>query len=165
MTTDEQHEQHQQHGDQAQHAPQEDREDRLTEQVVESFRGASSERYRQVMQSLVRHAHAFVREVRLTEDEWQQAVSFLPRCGHITDDKRQELILLSDVLGLSMLTIAVNQPPEPEVTEATVVGPFFVEGAPRVSFGEDIARGATGEPCWFEGTVRGSDGAPVPNAR
>ena len=118
------------------------REEHVTRQVVESFAGAPSERYREVMQSLVRHAHAFVRDVRLTESEWEQAVAFLTRCGQITDDKRQELILLSDVLGLSMLTIAVNQPPDPMATEATVFGPFFVEGSPEIGYGGDIARGA-----------------------
>jgi protocatechuate 3,4-dioxygenase beta subunit len=141
------------------------REGRLSQQVVDSFADASSERYREVMQSLVRHAHAFVREVRLTEAEWAQGVSFLTRCGHVTDDRRQEVILLSDVLGLSMLTIAVNQPPDPRATEATVLGPFFVGGAPRIEYGGDIAQGASGEPCWVEGTVRGPDGRPVPNAR
>jgi len=141
------------------------REGRLTREVVDSFADAPSERYREVMQSLVRHAHAFVREVRLTEAEWEQAVSFLTRCGQLTDERRQEVILLSDVLGLSMLTIAVNQPPDPGATEATVLGPFFVDGAPRIEYGGDVARGAPGEPCWVEGTVRGQDGTPVPNAR
>ena len=87
------------------------------------------------MQSLVRHLHAFAREVRLTETEWQQGIDFLTRTGHITDDRRQEFILLSDVLGLSMLTVAINAPASAGATESTVVGPFFVA---------DVAGGAAG---------------------
>ena len=141
------------------------REEHVTRQVVDSFENAPSARYREVMQSLVRHAHAFVRDVRLTEAEWEQAVAFLTRCGHLTDERRQEFILLSDVLGLSMLTIAVNEPADPAATEATVLGPFFVEGAPEIGYGGDVASGASGQPCWVQGTVRSTDGTPVPTAR
>lgn len=144
---------------------QDQREQHVTDQVLASFAEAPSPRFRELMQGLVRHAHALVRDVRLSEEEWGQAVDFLTRCGHISDDKRQELILLSDVLGLSMLTIAVNQPPDPRATEATVFGPFFVEGAPEVPYGGDIAQGATGQPCWVSGTVRDTDGRPVAGAR
>ena len=77
------------------------------------------------------------------------------RCGHITDDRRQEFILLSDVLGVSMQTIAVNNEAHGNATEATVFGPFFVEGSPEIPIGGDIAGGAAGEPCWVEGTVTG----------
>jgi protocatechuate 3,4-dioxygenase beta subunit len=141
------------------------RESLVTEQVLASFRDATSPRLREVMSALVRHTHAFVREVRLTEREWQAGIDFLTRCGHITDDRRQEFILLSDVLGVSMLTIAVNQPPEPSATEATVFGPFFVEGSPHVPLGGDIAQGACGQPCWVEGTVRDLAGRPIGGAR
>jgi len=144
---------------------QAEREEHVTRQVLDSFENAASPRFREVVQSLVRHAHAFVRDVRLTEAEWETAIGFLTRCGRISDDKRQELILLSDVLGLSMLTIAVNQPADPAATEATVLGPFFVEAAPEVGYGGDIAHGASGQPCWVEGTVRSTDGTPVRNAR
>ena len=101
------------------------RERYVTEQVLASFQDAESPRVREVMEALVRHTHAFVREVRLTEREWDAGIDFLARCGHITDERRQEFILLSDVLGVSMLTIAVNQPPEPLATEATVVRPVL----------------------------------------
>jgi protocatechuate 3,4-dioxygenase beta subunit len=141
------------------------REDDLTTRVVASFAGSTSPRYRELMEALVRHAHAFVREVRLTEHEWDVGIDFLTRCGRITDERRQEFILLSDVLGLSMLTIAVNQPDEPTATESTVRGPFFVENAPEVALGGDISQGASGQPCWVTGFVRGSDGSPVPRAR
>jgi hydroxyquinol 1,2-dioxygenase len=141
------------------------REEYVTAQVVRSFQNAPSARLRTVLESLVRHLHAVVRETRLTEEEWEAAIAFLTRTGHITDDRRQEFILLSDVLGVSMLTIAVNQPAEPAATEATVFGPFFVEGAPEVAYGGDVAAGASGQPCWVDGTVRGLDGEPVPGAR
>jgi hydroxyquinol 1,2-dioxygenase len=140
-------------------------EQAVTDEVLASFAGAEDARFREVMASLVRHAHAFVRETRLTEDEWARGIEFLTRCGHVSDDRRQELILLSDVLGLSMLTIGVNHPATSDVTESTVFGPFFVAGSPEVGQGGDITGGAPGRPCWVEGTVRGVDGEPVPGAR
>jgi len=143
---------------------QQAREEELLERVVASFDDAPDPRLRQLMQSLTRHLHAFVREVRLTEAEWQQAVDFLTATGHATDERRQEFILLSDVLGVSMQTITVNHEVHRDATEATVVGPFFVEGSPEVALGGDIAAGAPGEPCWVEGTVTDADGRPVPNA-
>jgi hydroxyquinol 1,2-dioxygenase len=141
------------------------REESITAEVVESFAGAGDERFREVMRSLVRHAHAFVRETRITEAEWNAAIAFLRACGDITSDARQEFILLSDVLGISMLTIAVNHPARGEATESTVFGPFFVDEAPRIDAGGDIAHGAAGEPCWVEGVVSDIDGNPVPGAR
>jgi protocatechuate 3,4-dioxygenase beta subunit len=141
------------------------REEELLGKVVASFDGADDERLKAVMQSLTRHLHAFIRDVRLTEEEWNSAIEFLTATGHITDDKRQEFILLSDVLGASMQTITVNNAAYADATEATVFGPFFVQDAPRVELGGDIAGDAEGEPCWVEGTVTGTDGAPLPGAR
>jgi hydroxyquinol 1,2-dioxygenase len=146
-------------------AAQQAREQELVEQVVASFEGASDARLKELMQALTRHLHAFLREVRLTEEEWQHTVAFLAAAGHITDDKRQEFILLSDVLGASMQTITINNAAYANATEATVVGPFFVEGAPHIPLGGDIAAGAVGEPCWVEGTVTDTDGKPIPGAR
>jgi hydroxyquinol 1,2-dioxygenase len=146
-------------------ASQEERERELIEKVVASFAGASDPRLRLLMQSLARHLHAFLREVRLTEGEWQQAIGFLTDVGHMTDGQRQEFILLSDVLGASMQTISINNEAYANATEATVLGPFFVAGSPEIPLGGDTAAGADGEPCWVEGTVTGTDGAPVPGAR
>jgi hydroxyquinol 1,2-dioxygenase len=146
-------------------AAQTAREQSLVDRVVGSFADAPDPRFRQLMESLVRHAHAVVREVRLTEEEWNAAIAFLTDAGHLTDDRRQEFILLSDVLGISMQTITVNNVAVGAATEATVFGPFFVEGSPAVAPGGDIAHGAAGEPCWVEGTVRDTDGAPVAGAR
>jgi hydroxyquinol 1,2-dioxygenase len=137
----------------------------LTQAVLASFDGASSERFKAIAESLVRHLHAFATEVQLTEEEWLAGIDFLTRTGQITDDKRQEFILLSDVLGLSMLVIGMNNRRPPEATESTVFGPFFVEGAPGFANGEDIAAGAPGEPCLMEGLVLGVDGEPVAGAR
>lgn len=146
-------------------AEQAAREEALVHEVVASFDATPSPRLKQLVQALARHLHAFVRETRLTTAEWDAAIGFLTRCGHITDDRRQEFILLSDVLGLSMQTIAVNNEACGNATEATVFGPFFVEGSPEIPVGGDIAGGAAGEPCWVEGVVTDVVGAPVPGAR
>ncbi|KEI44961.1 dioxygenase [Saccharopolyspora rectivirgula] len=141
------------------------REQELVDRVVSSFDGCESPRLKQVMQSLVRHLHAFIRDVRLTEQEWDAAIRFLTEVGHVTDDKRQEFILLSDVLGASMQTITVNNPAVGKATESTVFGPFFVEGSPEIPLGGDITNGAPGIPCWVEGTVTDTRGNPVPGAK
>ncbi|MBW4041719.1 MAG: hydroxyquinol 1,2-dioxygenase [Acidobacteria bacterium] len=146
-------------------AEQQAREADLVETVVASFDHAPDERYREVMQSLVRHLHAFIRDVRLTEAEWQRAVEFLTAVGRITDDRRQEFVLLSDVLGASMQTVAVNNEASANATEATVFGPFFVRDAPLIEQGGDIAGDGAGEPCWVEGTVTDTTGRPVAGAR
>ncbi|MGV9714220.1 intradiol ring-cleavage dioxygenase [Gordonia sp. NPDC003424] len=140
-------------------------EERLIRNVLASFESCEDPRLRFLMQAIVRHLHAFIREVRLTEEEWNTAISFLTDVGHITDDRRQEFILLSDVLGASMQTINVNHEAYGNATEATVFGPFFVDDAPEIEQGGDIAGGATGQPCWVEGTVADTDGRPIPNAR
>lgn len=140
-------------------------EERLIRNVLTSFEDCQDARLKELMQKLVVHLHAFVRDVRLTEEEWNTAISFLTEVGHITDDKRQEFILLSDVLGLSMQTINVNNEAYGNATEATVFGPFFVDDAPLIDNGGDIAGGAPGQPCWVEGTVKDTEGNPVSGAR
>ncbi|MEV6764473.1 intradiol ring-cleavage dioxygenase [Streptomyces sp. NPDC051105] len=146
-------------------AEQQEREEQITRQVLASFGDCTDPRLREIMQSLVRHLHAFVREVRLTEGEWSKGIEFLTRTGHITDERRQEFILLSDVLGASMQTVAVNNEAYGDATEATVFGPFFVDNSPEIAQGGDLAFGAAGEPCWVEGTVTDSAGKPVAGAR
>ena len=146
-------------------AEQTEVEETLVRDVLASFDRCEDPRLKQVMESLVTHLHAFIRDVRLTEAEWETAIGFLTAAGHITDDKRQEFVLLSDVLGASMQTIAVNNQAYKGATEATVFGPFFTEDAPRIEIGGDIAGGAAGQPCWVEGRVVDTDGKPVPGAR
>lgn len=141
------------------------REATLVDTVVASFDGACDDRFKAVLQSLVRHLHAFIRDVRLTESEWEAAIAFLTDAGNITDGDRQEFILLSDVLGASMQVIGVNNEAVGNATEATVFGPFFVEGAPVIAAGDDMSFGAAGEPCWVSGRVTNTSGEPVPGAR
>lgn len=145
-------------------AGQQAREEELAELVTASFRDTEDPRLKHLVQALTRHLHAFLRDVRLTEEEWQRAIAFLTETGHRTDDRRQEFILLSDVLGASMQTIAINNEAYGHATEATVFGPFFVDGSPEIEAGGDIAGGAAGEPCWVEGTVTDTDGTPVAGA-
>ncbi len=142
-------------------AEQQAREADLVERVVASFAGTPDPRTRELVEALTRHLHAFLRETRLTEDEWRRAIGFLTDVGHLTDDRRQEFILLSDVLGVSMQTITINNEAYANATEATVFGPFFVEGSPDVGLGGDIGGGAPGEPCWVEGTVTDTSGSPA----
>lgn len=142
-----------------------DRESAVTAEVLASFATTPDARLRAIMTGLVRHLHAFAREIRLTEAEWAAAIEFLTRAGHITDARRQEFILLSDVLGLSMLTVAINAPAQPGVTESTVFGPFFVDDAPEIPLGGDIAQGASGTACHVSGRVRSVTGEPIAGAR
>jgi hydroxyquinol 1,2-dioxygenase len=136
----------------------------ITQAVIHSGAGTPDARLKEIMTSLVQHLHDFAREVKLTEAEWAHGIDFLTRCGHITDDKRQEFILLSDVLGLSMLTVALNNDKPAGCTEATVFGPFHVEDAPHYELGADISNGARGVPCLVRGSVKSIDGAPIPHA-
>jgi protocatechuate 3,4-dioxygenase beta subunit len=116
------------------------------------------------MTSLIRHVHAFVREVELTEEEWFEAIRFLTATGQKCDDKRQEWILLSDVLGVSMLVDAINHRRSGNATENTVLGPFYVHGAPEIENGGDMAAGWEGEPTHVSGRVLSTDGKPISGA-
>ncbi|OZI25981.1 hydroxyquinol 1,2-dioxygenase [Bordetella genomosp. 9] len=140
-------------------------EDTITQAVIASMSQCENDRLRAVMTSLVQHLHAFAREVKLTEQEWFHAIRFLTEVGHITDEHRQEFVLLSDTLGLSMLVTSQNNRKPPACTEATVLGPFFVPDAPEYALGDDIANGAAGMPCFVSGSVAGIDGEPVGGAQ
>src|SRR3954454_20479451 len=141
-------------------------EDNLTAEVVRRLGKAKDKRLREIMTSAVKHLHAFAREVDLTEEEWFEGIKFLTAVGQKCDDKRQEFILLSDVLGLSMMVVALNHKTSPGATEATVLGPFFAHGAKEYGYGADLREGATmkGEDVWVTGRVLSVDGKPVPNA-
>ena len=140
-------------------------DEELTQAVLASFGDSRSDRFEVVVRSLVSHLHAFASEVDLTEDEWFAGIDFLTRTGHITDDKRQEFILLSDVLGLSMLVVGRNHAKHADATPSTVFGPFFVDGSPGFGNGDDIAKGAPGEPCLVQGRILSVAGEPVAGAR
>ena len=139
-------------------------QDTITDAVVARLDDTPDPRLKEIMTSLVRHLHSFAREVKLTEAEWFKGIEFLTRTGEMTDDKRQEFILLSDTLGLSMLTVAMNNDKPQGCTESTVFGPFYVAGAPHYEHGQDVANGAKGIPCEVRGHVRGLGGEPVPGA-
>ncbi|MGE0800497.1 MAG: intradiol ring-cleavage dioxygenase [Lautropia sp.] len=139
-------------------------EDNITQAVIASHAGAPDVRLRELMTSLVQHLHEFARETRLTTAEWQQGIEFLTAVGHMTTAQRQEFILLSDVLGLSMLVTAQNEKHPAGCTEATVFGPFHVPGAPRFENGSDIANGAPGIACRVTGRVVDLGGEPIAGA-
>ena len=139
-------------------------QDTITQAVLARFSGTPDERLKELLTALVQHLHAFAREVKLTEKEWMQGIEFLTATGQMCDEKRQEFILLSDTLGLSMLMVAMNNDKPAGCTEPTVFGPFFMEDAPQYQLGDDVSNGATGEPCMVKGTIKGLDGKPVANA-
>ena len=136
----------------------------ITEAVVTSFENAPDPRLREIMRSLVRHLHDFVRDVSLTQEEWRSAIDYLTRTGQLCTDKRQEFILLSDALGVSMLVDAINHCLPSGATETTVLGPFYVQNPPELPLGFNLGRGLGGEPLLVEGAVRSTNGTPVANA-
>lgn len=140
-------------------------EQNLTDVVLERWKAVPDPRLREVMQSFIGHLHAFVRDIEPTEAEWTTAIDFLTRIGQNCTEKRQEFILFSDVMGVSMLVDAINHRLEGGATPTTVEGPFHVPNAPAFADGADIASGCPGVPCFVTGTVKGLDGRPVAAAR
>jgi catechol 1,2-dioxygenase len=136
----------------------------VTAQTLRSLEHCEDPRLREIVSSLAKHLHAFVREVRLTPDEWMTGIDFLTRTGQKCDAIRQEFILLSDVLGLSMVVDAVCENLPPGATESTVLGPFYVADSPERQYGESIAEQPSGEPTWVSGVVRDLDGRPIAGA-
>jgi catechol 1,2-dioxygenase len=136
----------------------------ITAQALESFAGCRDPRLREVMTSLIEHLHHFVSAVQLCEDEWQAAVRTLTKTGEITDERRQEFILWSDALGLSMLVDLLAHTKPPGATEPTVLGPFYVPGAPLRPYGACIFEHPAGTPAWFHGIVTDLNGRPIANA-
>jgi catechol 1,2-dioxygenase len=136
----------------------------ITTSAIASFDDCSNPRLREIMQSLTRHLHAVAVEVELTHAEWQQAIGLLTATGHITDERRQEFILWSDALGLSMLVDALANPLPPAATESTVLGPFYVPGAPLREYGANLAEVEAGTPAWVHGRILGTSGEPLAGA-
>jgi hydroxyquinol 1,2-dioxygenase len=139
-------------------------EDTITELAAQRWATAHDPRTAQVLAALVRHLHAFAREVRLTEPEWMAAMRWLTETGQISTAKREEFILASDVLGLSMLVVQMNHAFDAKATPATVLGPFHIEGSPEKEFGGDMSDGLPGTPLYITGVVRDLDGSPVTGA-
>ncbi|WP_330350359.1 intradiol ring-cleavage dioxygenase [Streptomyces sp. NBC_00582] len=138
-------------------------EERSAEVVAATFADTSDPRLREITTSLVRHLHTFVKDVEPTVDEWAAAINFLTEVGATCTPVRQEFILLSDILGVSMLVETINNRAG-EATESTVEGPFHMVDSPPRELGADIALDGKGDPCLVTGTVKGVDGTPVPGA-
>jgi catechol 1,2-dioxygenase len=139
-------------------------EQNATEIVLESLAGSPDPRFRQLITCVIRHLHGIVKEIKPTAAEWMTAIEFLTRTGQICDPKRQEFILLSDVLGVSMLVDAINHRKPSGATESTVLGPFYVPNAPVLPMGSTISKDPGGEPVFVRGTVRDTHGVPISGA-
>ena len=144
----------------------------ITQAVLDRLSADTDPRFRQIISAVVRHAHALAREVDLQPDEWIAAIQFLTKVGQTCDDKRQEFILLSDTLGISMLVVQLEQTRRSaraladknarvQPTEATVQGPFYWEGSPVLALGSDIGQGMPGEPAYYSGRVTDTQGQPI----
>lgn len=152
-------------------------ENELTQAVLERLDSAKNPRFAQIMQSLITHLHAFIREVDLKPDEWMNSIQFLTAVGQTCTDKRQEFILLSDTLGASMMVVMLDQARArakaqgapgntavTEATEATVQGPYYWQGAPDLQLGANIAEGVRGEPTFYSGRITDTAGQPLHGA-
>lgn len=139
-------------------------EKNITNAVLERFANTPDPRLKEIMTSIVQHLHDCVREIEPTFEEWMYAIQFLTRTGQISVGGRQEFILLSDTLGVSMLVDAINHRLPKGATETTVLGPFFVEGQPVEAQGADIARGAPGQPLYVDARFASMNGKPLMNA-
>ena len=137
----------------------------ITRAVIDRLAETPDPRFKQVMTSLVTHLHDFIRDVKLTEKEWFEAIQFLTAVGKTVTDKRQEFILLSDTLGVSILTISLNHPPEHGSLESTVLGPYYWEGAPERPLGSNLAEGVKGDPTYYSGRVLDVEGRPIAGAQ
>jgi hydroxyquinol 1,2-dioxygenase len=139
-------------------------EEQITQNVLDSMAHAPDPRLKQVIPSLISHIHTFIREVELTQEEWALGIQFLTRTGHMSDEKRQEFILLSDIMGVTMLVDAINHRLPDGATESTIFGPFYREGAPELPMGATINKDGRGEPVVVTGRVLSTNGTPIPDA-
>lgn len=136
----------------------------LTDAVVATMTAESDPRFREIMTALIRHMHGFVKEVNLSQEEWLAAIEFLYQTGEKTTRKRNEFILLSDTLGVTSLIDLMSGHITEGATESSVLGPFYVEGAPMIDNGGDLIGGNAGECGVVRGRVRTADGEQIPGA-
>ncbi len=136
----------------------------ITQAVIGRLSDCNDPRFKRIITSLLTHLHDFIREVKLTESEWLTAIQFLTDVGKTCTDRRQEFILLSDTLGVSVLVITLNHPADQGSVESTVMGPFYWDGAPDLPRGSNLADGVKGEPTFYSGRVLSVDGRPLENA-
>jgi len=139
-------------------------EELMTQSVLNSIAQTPNPRLKTVITNIIRHLHACIREVELTEEEWALGIQFLTQTGHMCDEKRQEFILLSDVTGVTMLVDAINHRSSDGETESTIFGPFYREGAPELPTGATMSQDGRGEPVVVTGLVLSTDGTPIPHA-
>jgi hydroxyquinol 1,2-dioxygenase len=139
-------------------------QDTITQAVIARLAGTPDARLKEVMTNLVQHLHAFARETRLTEAEWQAGIEFLTEVGQHCDSGRQEFVLLSDILGLSTLTVTQNHDKPAGLTESTVMGPFYVADAPQLSGGEKLSADRPGQSCRVSGRIGAVDGTAIAGA-
>ena len=140
-------------------------EDNITDIAMRRWSTADSPRLAQIMPALVKHLHAFAREVQLTHEEWITGIQWITAVGQISDDKRMEAILASDVLGLSMLTVMINGRLPEGATPPTVLGPFHIDGSPEMDAHGDISGDLPGDKLYISGVVKDLDGKPVAGAK
>lgn len=138
--------------------------DKHTADVIATFEHTENARLKEILTSLVKHLHAFVRDVNLTEAEWLAGIQFLNDAGHISDERRQEFILLSDTLGVSTLKDLLNNQSAEGMTEWSLLGPFYRAGAADFPLGANIAENVAGEPVVVSGRVLAADGTPIAGA-
>jgi hydroxyquinol 1,2-dioxygenase len=136
----------------------------ITDEVIARLGQSRSARVQQISEALVRHLHALVREIEPTQEEWSAAIDFLTRTGHMCDDKRQEFILLSDTLGVSMLVDSISHRMPSGATETMVLGPFYVRDPKEYPLGSDISEGIRGMPMLITGSVSDAQGRPLTGA-
>ena len=141
-----------------------DNQAQVTDAVLEAMDGADSPRLREVAASLVRHIHAFVRETKLTEQEWEYGIAFLNRIGQATHDLHNEGILFSDAIGVSTLVCLLNNGDNGATENASaLLGPFWRKGAPRMENGGSIVRSETDGPeLWAQFRITDPAGVPLP---
>ena len=140
-------------------------EENSAEVVISRNENAKSERSKEIASSIVKHLHAAILEIEPTQEEWMRAIMFLTEVGHTCTDWRQEFILLSDTLGVSMLVDAINNRKPSGASESTVLGPFHLEGAPEMEMGSDICKDQKGEPMYVEGKILDTEGNPIDSAK
>lgn len=141
-----------------------DATDLITDEVLKRYENTPDPRLRQIMLSLVKHIHSFAKEVKLSANEWAFAMQFLEETGKWCGPGRNEFMIFSDALGLSMLTVTQDYPRPAHATEPTLVGPFLLEDAPEFPLGADISAGAAGTPMHAQGRILDTEGRPIPNA-
>ena len=139
-------------------------ESNITEIVLDRWKAVPDPRLSKIMQSMIKYLHAFVRDIEPTEQEWMAAIEWLTRTGKLSNNKRQEFILASDVVGVSMLVDCINHRLSSKATPTTVTGPFHVHDSPNLADGADMAKGAPGELCYVSGSVRNVEGRPITGA-